>query len=596
MASASAAIPAPSGPIARFWQCAVTGLKVDEKAVPVMMANAVTAVVFLLVGGTLGLLIGLTRWEAVHLLPPRWYYLALTLHAFSTLIFWIIFMEMAILYFACTAVLGARLVSPAWAWAQWGLMTLGAAIGAVSVIIQGDAYDQPLLTSYHPLHIHPGFLLGVIIFAVGAFVGLGVFFATVWRATYDRTYQGSLPLVTFGAAIAAIIAAESLLAGAIAYIWQFLYTIGIVKNLDAEMYRVVWWLLGHGSQQINLAAMVTCWYLLAHLTTGAQSASEKVSRIAFVLYALFINLGSAHHILSDPGVTNAWRIWNASYAMYGAAMASMIHAFAIPAALELALRRKGGTGLLGYWKKAPWGDPCFVALVLAVPLFGFMGGISGITIGTEQINMLMHNTLGITGHFHATVVAGTSLTFMGVTYGVIQLIANRELVSRKLAVWSLWLFGAGMGIFSMAQMWMGYFFGTPRRHPDVSSLPLARPLALEPWMGAGAVIAFIGGGMFILIAVASLLWGKARQRGPNFVLTTTRGGSLKLEPESGLSPMGTSAGPTGADEPALPQGAASHHELHDLRGSLTLCLIFLAVLAVVYATHWINLAELWPIG
>lgn len=592
---ASAVVAATPGPLARFWQCAVTGLKVDERAVPVMMANAVTAVVFLLVGGFLGLLIGLTRWEAVHLLPPNLYYLALTLHAFSTLIFWIIFMEMAILYFACTAVLNARLVSPAWAWVQWGLMTAGSVIGAVSVVIQGDAYDQPLLTSYHPLHIHPGFLLGVIIFAVGAFVGLGVFFATVWRATYDKTYKGSLPLVTFGAAIAAIIAAESLLAGAIAYIWQFLFTIGIVQNLDAEMYRVMWWLLGHGSQQINLAAMVSCWYLLAHLTTGAQSASEKVSRSAFVLYALFINLGSAHHILSDPGVTNAWRIWNASYAMYGAAMASMIHAFAIPAALELALRAKGGTGLLGYWKKAPWGDPCFVALVLGVPLFGFMGGISGITIGTEQLNMMMHNTIGITGHFHATVVAGTSLTFMGVTYGVIQLIANRELLSRKLASAGLWIFGAGMVIFCMAQMWMGYFFGTPRRHPDVSSLPLARPLALEPWMGAGAIIAFVGGGIFILMAVGSLLWGKVREKGPNFILTAAGGGYPRMSPETGLPAMGASAAQEGHPE-ATTHTPGTQHELHDLRGSLTLCLTFVAVMAVVYATHWVNLAELWPIG
>ncbi|MBM3270263.1 MAG: cbb3-type cytochrome c oxidase subunit I [Candidatus Sericytochromatia bacterium] len=567
--------------LARFWQCTVTGLKVDEKAVPVMLANAVAAVVFLLVGGILGLLIGLTRWEAVHLLSPNLYYLALTLHAFSSLIFWIIFMEMAILYFACTAVLNARLVNHKAAWLQFGLMTLGSAIGAVAVVIQGDKYDQPLLTSYHPLVIHPMFLVGVIIFAVGAFVGLGVFFATVWRATQEKTYRGSLPLVTFGAAVAAIIAAESLLAGAIAYIWQLLYAVGIVKNLDAEMYRVVWWLLGHGSQQINLAAMVTCWYLLIHLTTGAQSASEKVSRVAFVLYALFINLGSAHHILSDPGVTNAWRIWNASYAMYGAAMASMIHAFAIPAAAELALRRQGGTGLLGYWKKAPWGDPCFVAVALGVPLFGFMGGISGITIGTEQINMMMHNTIAITGHFHATVVAGTTLTFMGVTYGVIQLIANRELLSRKLACWSLWIFGAGMALFSMAQMWMGYFFGTPRRHPDVSSLPLVRAVSMEQLMAAGAVIAFVGGGMFILMAVGSLLWGKAREKGATFVLNATNGGQ-QMELAAGT--------PFDAPPPAADHGA------HDLRGTMTLCLIFIATLAVVYATHWINLAELWKIG
>ncbi len=63
---------------ARFWTCGTTGLKVHEAAVPPIMGNAVTAVVFPLVGGVLSLLILLTRWEAFHLLSPKWYYIALT--------------------------------------------------------------------------------------------------------------------------------------------------------------------------------------------------------------------------------------------------------------------------------------------------------------------------------------------------------------------------------------------------------------------------------------------------------------------------------------------------------------------------------------
>ena len=105
--------------------------------------------------------------------------------------------------------------------------------------------------------------------------------------------------------------------------------------------------------------------------------------------------------------------------------------------------------------------------------------------------------------------------------------------------------------------------------------------------------------------MGSLLWGKARERGPNFVLTAAGGGNLRMAPETGLSTMGASAAQEGPEPAAAQdagsqhagaQGAGTLHELHDLRGSLTLCLIFIAVMAVVYATHWINLAELWPIG
>ncbi len=550
-----------------YWTCLTTGLRVHRSVVPPLMANAVTAVTFLLLGGILALLLALTRWEAVRLLPAPWYYTILTLHSWSMLVFWMIFMEVAILYFASAIVLNFRLVTAKAAWTAYVTMLAGALLAAVTVILQGPGYDQPLLTSYPPLKIHPLFLLGAIIFAVGTFIALGVFFATIWRATRERAYEGTLPLVTFGATIAAIIAVESLIGGAIAYIWFFLYQIGLVPTIDAEMYRVTWWLLGHGTQQINLVAMVTSWYLLAHLTTGAQSASEKVSRTAFILYALFINLGAAHHELSDPGVTSAWRIWNAGYAMYGAAMGSMIHAFAIPAAVELALRRKGHGGLFGWLRHAPWGNPSFAALAISLPLFGVLGGITGLTFGTEQLNMMVHNTLAITGHFHATVVAGTTIAFMGVAYEVIRLVGLRELLSRRLATIQLYLFGAGMAVLTVAMMWLGYFFGIPRRHPDVSSLPLVRSLFLEGALGMSGAVAVLAGGLFITLIVGSLLVGRQRARGPALMAAVAGGAE-----------------------------STPHAESHDLRGTLTLTLIFLGIFLVIYATHWINLSTLWRIG
>ncbi|MBI3965582.1 MAG: cbb3-type cytochrome c oxidase subunit I, partial [Chloroflexi bacterium] len=346
----------------------------------------------------------------------------------------------------------------------------------------------------------------------------------------------------------------------------FLWSLGIMPQPDPGVYRTFFWSFGHSAQQINLAAMVTSWYLLAHLTTGAQSVSEKVSRTAFVLYLLFINLGAAHHHLSDPGVTSTWRIFNASYAVYGAAMGSLIHAFAIPAAVELALRRQGHGGLLGWLRHAPWGNPSFAALAVSLPLFGVLGGITGITFGTEQLNMMVHNTLAIPGHFHATVVAGTSIAFMGVAYAVIELVGLRQLLSERLATFQLYAFGAATGVFTVAMMWLGYFFGTPRRHPDVSSLPLIRSPFLEGTMGISGVVAVTAGALFIALAVGTLLWGRRRERGPAF-LPALSGGS----------------------------GNVLHHQPHDLRGTLALTLIFLGVFLVIYATHWINLASLWKI-
>jgi len=111
---------------AEFRTCQYTGLRVDIAAQALIKANAVAAVVFLLIGGLLGLSVALTRWPAVHLLPAEWFYLALTGHGLNVLLFWIIFFEIAVLYFASAILLNSRLAAPKLAWLGFVLMLFGA--------------------------------------------------------------------------------------------------------------------------------------------------------------------------------------------------------------------------------------------------------------------------------------------------------------------------------------------------------------------------------------------------------------------------------------------------------------------------------------
>ena len=182
----------------------------------------------------------------------------------------------------------------------------------------------------------------MILFAVGALVTVGVFFANLVVARREQTYRGSLPLVVYGAMTAAIIAVITLLHGAAIYIPTYLWSLGLM-NVDPQVYRMIWWGLGHSSQQINVAAMVAIWYMLGALTIGSVVLNEKISRSAFVLYILFISMASAHHLLVDPGMGPAWKVVNTSYFMYMAVLASMIHGFTVPAGMELGMRLRGFT-------------------------------------------------------------------------------------------------------------------------------------------------------------------------------------------------------------------------------------------------------------
>jgi cytochrome c oxidase subunit 1 len=559
-----------------FRTCPTTGLRVNRSAEGLIKANAVAAVVFLMIGGLFGLSVALTRWPAVHLLPADWFYLALTAHGLDVLLVWIIFFEMAVLYFASAVLLNSRLAAPRWAWAQFALMLIGAVMTNVAVL-QGSS--SVMFTSYPPLLAAPHFYLGLVLFAVGALIGCAVFFGTLVIARDEKTYQGSIPLVTFGALTAAIIAVFTLASGAIILIPTFLWSVGIIGTVDPLMYKLIWWGMGHSSQQINVSAHVAVWYAIGAMVLGAKPISEKVSRMAFLLYILFLQLASAHHMLVEPGLGSSWKIFNTSYAMYLAVLGSMIHGLTVPGSLEVAQRAKGfDSGLFQWLRKAPWSNPAFAGMFLSLVLFGFLGGISGVVMGTAQINLIMHNTLYVPGHFHATVVAGTTLAFMALTYLVIPLIFRREVMFKRVAQAQPYIFALGVAGISLFMMGAGTL-GVPRRHWDITFADALSQVQYSPAAflmlalnGLSAVMAALGGAMYVFVVVASVLFGRK--------IGDTE--AVPLGPVSGASSAAAVARYGSAGTLKIP-------------GTVVLVGVFFVSFVLYYFVNWKYLAEVWPL-
>jgi cytochrome c oxidase subunit 1 len=562
-----------------FRICPDSGLQFHKPAEHLMKANAVAGVVFLLVGGILALLVTLTRWPAVHLLPADSFYQALTAHGLDMLIFWIIFFEIAVLYFTSSTLLRVRLATPRWAWLGFALMLIGAVSTNVAIL---RGRSSVMMTSYVPMPAEPIFYLSLILFAVGALIGCFVFLGTLVVARAERTYEGSIPLVTFGALTACIIAIFTIASGAIILIPTFLWSVGYISHIDPLMYKVIWWAFGHSSQQINVAAHVAVWYAIAAIVFGAKPMSERVSRGAFLLYILFLQLASAHHLLVEPGVSSEWRIFNTSYAMYLAVLASMVHGLTVPGSIEVAQRAKGfNKGLFEWIRKAPWSNPVFSGMFLSLIGFGFLGGISGVVMGTEQINIIIHNTIYVPGHFHATVVVGTTLAFMSLTYFLIPVLFRREMIWKGLARWQPYLFGLGMMAFALAMMGAGTF-GVERRHWDMGFVDAllkyeypGTAYTMMGIMGISGVVAIVGGAAYILITVGSLLFGK-RLPGAEFNARPTPVPSpiaAAIEGHGGIGLAGFAA-----------------------PGVLVFALVFLATFVVYYFINWKYLASVWPMG
>ena len=201
--------------------CPRSGLQFDTAAEKLMRFHAVAGVLALLVGGIMALGVILTRWPAIKLLPADTFYMVLTAHGIDMLIFWIIFFEIAVLYFCASTLLRCRLAAPGMAWAAFWLMIIGALVNNVAVF-RGDS--SVMFTSYAPMGAHPAFYLGLILFAVGALLICFIFLGTLVVAKAEKTYEGSIPLVTFGALTANIIAIITLLHGAIIFIPTWLWS------------------------------------------------------------------------------------------------------------------------------------------------------------------------------------------------------------------------------------------------------------------------------------------------------------------------------------------------------------------------------------
>ena len=128
-------------------------------------------------------------------------------------------------------------------------------------------------------------------------------------------------------------------------------------------------------------------------------------------------------------------------------------------------------------------------MFLSLVLFGFLGGISGVVMGTEQINLIMHNTLYVPGHFHATVVAETCQD---------PAVSVRSWGCRHLAVHD------GSRNARRVTASLGHPFSDAALSFDYPSATFLR-MALN---GIFAVLASLGGALYVLITVFSVLFGK----------------------------------------------------------------------------------------
>jgi cytochrome c oxidase subunit 1 len=274
------------------------------------------------------------------------------------------------------------------------------------------------------------------------------------------------------------------------------WSLGLMAGTDALLARTLFWFTGHPIVYFWLLAAYASWYTLVPRQVGGKLFSDPMARTSFILFLVLSTPIGIHHQYVDPGIHQGWKLLHAllTFAVF---FPSLLTFFNVVASLETGGRARGGKGWVAWFGRLPWGDPSVAAQVLAMVLFAF-GGIGGLINASFNVNMVVHNTAYIVGHLHLTIGTAVTLTFMGITYWLVPHLAGRPLWSSRLALSQVWLWFAGMLIFSPTLHELG-LRGRPRR-TAIGQASYMQPewQALLPLVGIGGALLFVSAVLYFV--------------------------------------------------------------------------------------------------
>jgi cytochrome c oxidase subunit 1 len=419
----------------------------------------------------------------------RSYYQGLTVHGVFNVI--ILTFAFANGFVALTTARGLnRPLNSALLVASLASLATGAAL-ATAAILSGHA--SVLFTFYAPLQAHWTFYLGLVLIVVSTWLtSINIFLIVhAWR----RDHPGErLPLLAFISAVTYIfwdIASIGIAIETVAFLLP--WSLGLMATTDPLLDRTLFWFTGHPIVYFWLLPVYISWYAMIPCQVGGSLFSDTAARIVFIMFLIIIPIG-LHHQFVDPGISPSLK-FAVAVLTFIVFLPSLLTAFSVMYALEIGSRRNGGTGVISWFFNLPWADPSVAAQLLAMLAF-MLGGITGLMNASYTINLEVHNTAFVPGHFHLTIGTAVALSYMGIAYWLVPYFEQRELWSRKFALVQSWLYFIGVLILARGLI-SGGLAGMPRR----TAISLIDYPKLPGWREAGIVTSVGGSIMFIAAAM-----------------------------------------------------------------------------------------------
>ena len=108
----------------------------------------------------------------------------------------------------------------------------------------------------------------------------------------------------------------------------------------------------------------------------------------------------------------------------------------------------------------------------------------------------------VPAHYHGCIV-GVTLAFMGMTYHLLPRLGFQA-VAQRLAVWQLWIYGSGQLLHIIGLAWSGGYGVQRKTAGAAQGLHSIQQIAGMGLMGAGGLIAIIGGLLFLVVVFRAM--------------------------------------------------------------------------------------------
>lgn len=430
----------------------------NETATRLARAWLLLGIAALIGAGLLAILLVIARTPGLHAVFPNkdFFRATLIVHVDLSVLIW---------FMAFGGVLWSLVGSARFATLGWAGLWL-AVIGTGLMVVSPFGSDpQPLLNNYIPILQTPLFFAGLITACLG-------FALTLLRALLTGApcgWQQRTDVIRIGIYAGAV-------AGSLAFI-GFLWSWLARPPFEGHaLYEAVFWGGGHTLQFQHALLMAVAWLLLLdHLDQPLQTRPAILS-LLFIVAAAPVLVIPVLYILAPVGT--------AQHTLGFAKLMEHGHALMLPLIVLVLF------ALSKVWKTA---SPVKSALFSSMLLF-LSGGLLAFMI--RGVNVV------IPAHYHGSIV-GVTLAFMGLAYVLLPRLGYGA-VEGRMARWQPYVYGAGQLIHVIGLAWSGGY-GVQRKVAGADQMLLTwQQKTGMGMMGAGGLIAVIGGIMFVLVCLQAI--------------------------------------------------------------------------------------------